>query len=63
MGKWAYVNSSANNLGCNAFFDPVSNVLRFYMFNSSHLIPYSQMNLANNSTNSANSTNLTNASL
>ena len=52
MGKWIYVNSSANNLGCNAFFDPASNALRFYKFNSSHLLSYSQINLANSNNSS-----------
>ena len=35
MGEWAYVSSSANNLGCNAFFDPVSKILRFYKLENS----------------------------
>ena len=52
MGKWTYVNSSANNLGCNAFFDPASKALRFYKFNSSHLLSYSQINLANSNNSS-----------
>ena len=46
FGKWLYVNSSDINLGCNVFYQPESQVLRFYKLVNDRLEDYSQLNLS-----------------
>jgi hypothetical protein len=44
-GKWNYVNSSGDDLGCNVFYQPATSLLNFLIVNSSNIGPFAIINV------------------